>query len=114
MFSLTYYNASGYEPKPGAQLAPSSSIKRHQISDAQLKILPVFDYAGMQSQFADSLKDLFLTWRLVFLVKNVPVISPMMVVPVRWSQCPSHDDSCEYVLLTTGAAGKGRTRGVGQ
>ncbi len=76
MFSSTYNNASGYELKPGAQLvALSSPIKRQQISDAQLKILPAFGYAGKQAQFADSLKELFLTWRLVFLVKNVPVIS---------------------------------------
>ena len=77
MFSPTYNNASGYGPKPGAQLALSSPIKRQQISDAQLKILPAFGYAGKQAQFADSLKDLFLTWRLVFLVKNVPVNPPM-------------------------------------
>ena len=38
MFSSTYNNASGYEPKPGAQLALSSPIKRQQISDAQLVV----------------------------------------------------------------------------
>ena len=112
MFSSTYNNASGYEPKPGAQLALSSPIKRQQISDAQLKILPAFGYAGKQAQFADSLKDLFLTWRLVFLVKNVPVISQRDQYGGR--SALSHNDSCEYVLLTTGAARKGRTRGVGQ
>ena len=72
MFSSTYRNSTGYEPKPVAQLAFSPPFKRQQISDTQLKILPVFDYAGKQTVFADRLKKLITTWRLDFLVKNEP------------------------------------------
>ena len=72
MFSSTYGNSTGYEPKPVAQLAFSPPFKRQQISDTQLKILPVFDYAGKQTVFADRLKKLITTWRLDFLVKNEP------------------------------------------
>ena len=68
-------NATGYEPKPDARLAFTQPLKRLQISDAQLKVLPAFGYDGKQRQdFADGFKKLLSTWRLVWMVKNEPAI----------------------------------------
>ena len=74
MYTSTYNSLSGYEPTPGAR--QNDHHKRPRISDAQLKILPAFDYAGKQLAFADSLRSLIMTWRLDFLVKNQPWSDP--------------------------------------
>ena len=76
MYSSGYQNASGYESTPVDRLTLNQSAKRPQISDAQLKTLPAFGYDGKQRfEFADGLRKLFTTWRLVWLVKNEPASS---------------------------------------
>ena len=55
-------NATGDEPKPDVRLAFTQPLKRLQISDAQLKVLPAFGYDGKQRlDFADGFKKLLST-----------------------------------------------------
>jgi len=76
MYTSTYgRNASGYEPTTDSRLALSQPVKRLQISDAQLKVLPAFGCDGKQRlDFAEGFRNLLSTWRLVWLVKNEPAI----------------------------------------
>ena len=57
-----YRNASGYESTPVDRLAFKQSAKRLPISDAQLKVMPVFNYHGKQRvEFADDFRKLLQT-----------------------------------------------------
>ena len=56
MYSSGFGNASGYESTPVDRLAlnPGGNVhKRPQISDAQLKTLPVFGYEDTMYSFSD-------------------------------------------------------------
>ena len=71
MYTSVNGSSTGYESITKDRLAHTSMAKRPQISDAQLKVLPAFAYDGKQRfEFAESLKRLISTWRLVFLITN--------------------------------------------
>ena len=76
MYTSVNEYSSGYEPSgSNDRLALTTMAKRPQISDAQLKVLPAFGYDGKQRyKFAENLKRLISTWRLVWLITNEKVV----------------------------------------
>ena len=72
--SSTYRYATGYEPKAPVR-SPSHSDrpeKRDKITDAELLVLPKFDYdLGTREDFERKFKDLIKRLRLTFLMLNV-------------------------------------------
>ena len=71
MYTSVNGSSTGYESITKDRLAHTLVVKRPQISDAQLKVLPAFGYDGKQRfEFAESLKRLISTWRLVWVITN--------------------------------------------